>query len=234
VLKDVNTYKMWYTGWTGDSVHAGGGISTRLNFRIGYATSPDGLEWTKHTGDAGKGSVLGLGDPGDLDAKGVGQPYVIKEGSTYRMWYEGFDGSVWRIFYATSTDGVVWIKQGVALSPGNAGSLDEAGLRKPVVVSRNGQYELWYTGQTTASPLYHVLRATSSDGLTWTKVPGEVELHPDDVLDGPEKLHLGSVLVNPDNSCRVYFSKENRTVSELTFGSVTQKKHHIYMEVVNP
>ncbi|MBC8427272.1 MAG: hypothetical protein H8D97_00080, partial [Proteobacteria bacterium] len=33
-------------------------------------------------------------------------PNVIKDGSTYKMWYSGYDGSYWRIHYATSTDGI--------------------------------------------------------------------------------------------------------------------------------
>ena len=223
VLKDGSTYKAWYTGWNGDFEHVGEGISNKTNYRIGYATSPDGIAWTKHAGAAGAGSVLGAGPPGSQDAKGAGQPCVLKEGSTYRMWYEGFDGTLWRILYATSTDGTTWTRQSTALSPGASGNPDALGCRDPVVITRGGHYELWYQGQGSAAPNYRVLRATSSDGLTWTKV-GEVLLHPDDPLDGNERIHADSVIVQPDNSCKVFFDKE----------SGTPRNYYIYTEVVNP
>ena len=223
VLKDGSTYKAWYTGWSGDFDHVGGGVVNKTNYRIGYAASPDGIAWTKYAGDAGAGSVLGVGPPGSPDAKGAGQPHVIKEDPTYRMWYEGFDGSVWRILYATSTDGTTWTRQGAALNPGASGDPDALGCRDPVVITRSGNYELWYQGQGAAVPNYHVLRATSSDGVTWTKV-GEVLLHPDDPLDGSERIHVDSIIVQPDNSCKVFFAKENTTT----------RNYYIYMEAVNP
>lgn len=40
VLLDGGTYRMWYAGST----------SGRQEFAIGYATSPDGVEWTRHPG----------------------------------------------------------------------------------------------------------------------------------------------------------------------------------------
>ena len=233
VLKDDSTYKAWYTGWGGEFEHVGGGICNKINYRIGYATSPDGINWTKHVGSAGAGSVLGLGPPGSPDAKGVGQPHILKEGSTYRMWYEGFDGSIWRILYATSNDGVTWTRRGTALNPGTGSDPDALGCRNPVVITRNGHYELWYQGQSGSEPNYHVLRATSSDGLTWTKA-GEVALHPDDSLDGSERIHVDSIIVQADNSCRVFFAKENTTVRNLVYGTVYDKNFHIYTEVVNP
>ncbi len=92
--------------------------------------------------------------------------------------------------YATSADGVVWAKQGVALDLGGSGQ-DALGLRNPMVITRAGRYELWYQGRSANSPYYHVMRATSSDGLTWTRA-GEVTLHPDAALDGSEMIHAST------------------------------------------
>ncbi len=36
-------------------------------------------------------------------------PSVIKDGDIYKMWYSGYNAS-WKIYYATSTDGIVWVK----------------------------------------------------------------------------------------------------------------------------
>lgn len=218
IVKDGATYKSWYTGWNGGTEYSGA-ISNKVNFRIGYATSPDGVEWTKVAGSAGAKSALGLGPAGQSDAKGVGQPYVLKEGSTYRMWYEGYDGTVWRIFYAISADGINWTRRGVALNP-TPGTLDAQGLRNPVVVTRNGKYELWYQGRNATAPYYRILRATSVDGgLNWIKA-GEVVLHPvsppkrgwlgEPDWDGSEAsspIHVDSMFVQLDGSCQVFYAK---------------------------
>jgi hypothetical protein len=241
VVKDGSTYKMWYTGWPGETAYAGG-LDTSINFRIGYATSTNGTDWTRYSGSAGSESVLGLGSAGSADAKGAGMPCVIKQGSVYRMWYEGFDGSIWRILYATSTDGINWMKQGIALNPGGAGTLDQLGGREPTVIIRNGVYELWYQGQSSSAPNYHILRATSPDGLTWTKVSGEVALHPvvppvdTGIWDpaAPEaKIAVGSILVD-GSSCRVFFAKQCVRTTVLTYGSVKDRWYYMYSEVVNP
>ncbi|MDO8681911.1 MAG: hypothetical protein Q7N50_00320, partial [Armatimonadota bacterium] len=213
------------------------------NFRIGYATSPDGIHWTKRPGKAGSGSVLGLGTEvkndfhgyGQPDYKGAGQPFVIKEGLTYRMWYEGFDGRVWRIFYAVSNDGVKWDAKGALLNGGSRGSLDELGLRNPVVIKRKGEYELWYQGRSGGLPNYHVLRATSPNGIGWTKIQGEVTLHPPSPVTKNEEIFVDSILVQPDGSCQVFYSKENTTISQASDGGINESKRFAnYMEVVNP
>jgi len=59
-----------------------------------------------------QGRFCGLGTAGGAESKGVAHPHVLKEGSVYRMWYEGYDGQVWKLFYATSTDGIAWDPRG--------------------------------------------------------------------------------------------------------------------------
>jgi predicted GH43/DUF377 family glycosyl hydrolase len=234
VVREGGTYKVWYTGWNGQTEHAGGGISRKINFRIGYATSPDGTRWTKVAGSAGAGAVLGLGAGGSSDGKGVAHPHVLKIGSTYRMWYEGYEGTTWRIFAATSDDGVVWTKTGVVLSPGGSGSLDQLGLRNPMVLFRNSRYELWYQGQRSSAPNYHVLRATSTDAVSWAKVSGEVTLHPSPAISGDESVLVDSAIVLPDNSVQVFFARQETTTRSVTYATLSRKSFNIYTEVVSP
>src|SRR5438093_9405582 len=54
------------------------------------------------------GLVVDLGPPGSYDSAGALNPFVLKDGGTYRMWYRGSDGMRNRILYATSSDGLVW------------------------------------------------------------------------------------------------------------------------------
>ena len=72
VLKDGATYKMWYFGCDeGYTV-----------WSIGYATSPDGVNWTKHPANP----VL-EGTAGQWDESGPVWPRVMQYGPTYKRWY---------------------------------------------------------------------------------------------------------------------------------------------------
>ncbi|MFZ5392301.1 MAG: hypothetical protein ACOZAR_03885 [Patescibacteria group bacterium] len=107
VINDGGTYKMWYMAQ-----------DTSFHFRIYYATSPDGLTWTKYDNDIPDDSDtdstngrVPLGLTGG-DMRYVAAPHVYKDGSNYRMWYLGgsdFD-YVYRMYYVTSPDGLVWTK----------------------------------------------------------------------------------------------------------------------------
>ena len=158
VLKDGAIYKMWYTGWS---------PQTRVP-RIGYATSPDGITWTKHPGP-----VLDLGASETWDCLGVGAPTVSKDGGLYEMWYEGEDADAWwRIGYATSPDGINWVKDShnPVLSEGASGSWEEWGLGGPTVIKVGSRYHMWYH----ATDSYDGVRigyAVSQNGYVWTKSP---------------------------------------------------------------
>ena len=262
VIKDGPLYKMWYTGWGGEVENAGNGKQTQINFRIGYATSKDAIHWTKVKGAAGAGSVVGLGAKGkpgvvrapfaasfrspqgiplynsNDDWRSAGKPSVLKESSRYRMWYEGFDGRTWRILYAFSTDGIKWTKTGPQLESEtfvfrSSQELARRSARNPVVFRRNGQYELWYQGISSSQSASHVLRRTSKDGASWS-LPEEVILHPPTPAAGGEDMHIDSILVLPDNSCQVFYSKENSTNGQTSEGVYVVKRYSMYTEVVNP
>ncbi|MEK7624795.1 MAG: LamG-like jellyroll fold domain-containing protein, partial [Patescibacteria group bacterium] len=188
VIKDGNVYKMWYTG-----------DRFSYAYKIYYATSPDGINWTKvdnsdptsqidsGTGQVSSGGQIPLGSPGTGDSVRTGFPSVIKDGGIYKMWYAGHDGSMWRIFYATSLDGLAWTKfdnsipssevdsgqtsSNGQLPDGSAGKGDDFGTNNPMVVKANdGTYKMWYFGLGSGGSDWHAsYYATSPDGLRWTK-----------------------------------------------------------------
>jgi parallel beta-helix repeat protein len=157
VIQDGGIYEMWYTGRDLEDV-----------WRIGYATSPDGLNWTKYAGNP----VLDVGAEGEWDAWGIVSPFVLKESPTsYKMWYSGADDSgIWRIGYATSSDGIQWTKH-----PGNP-VLDlgdepwnNVRVMTPSVVNEAGLYKMWLhtTGDDGGGWLPYIAYATSADGVVW-------------------------------------------------------------------
>jgi len=138
VILDGTTYKMWYAGQDGS------------NWRIGYATSPDGITWTKYASNP----VVDLGTSGAWDDATVLYSSVILDGTTYKMWYSGNDGTDYRIGYATSPDGITWTKYGSnpVLNLGTNGTWDDAWVYAPSIMLDGTTYKMWYTGQ---------------DGTTW-------------------------------------------------------------------
>ena len=233
VIKDGSIYKMWYTGWNGEFEKLGNGIANRIHYRIGYATSTDGMNWTKHSGAAGAGSIFAFNT--GQESKSVAHPHILKEtDGTYHIWYEAQgDDNIWRIFYATSPDGINWTRQGLAVDKRKNGSFDALGTRNPVVVKRNGKYEMWYQGiGDSANRNCHVLRATSTNGLYWTKMVGEAALHPVPAVVGNERYFVDSVIVLPNNNCQVFYTKENTINEQTGTGVVSKGSYNIYMEVV--
>jgi hypothetical protein len=233
-LRERAGYRLWYTGWSGAHEPASAGVVRDVGFAIGLATSPDGVTWTKRPGNAGASAVLAPGAAGEPDARGAGQPCVLRDGAVLRMWYECFDGARWRLCSAASTDGMAWTKEGIALDVGAEGTADALGVRNPAVVERDGAYELWYQGQGGGSPHYRVLRARSPDGRAWARLAGEVALHPGEPVAGDERIHVDSVVVLPGGASRVFFAKEITTRRDTTYGAIASRSYHIYTEIVRP
>jgi len=158
VILDGSTYKMWYGGSDG------------TYYRIFYATSPDGLSWTR------QGLALDLGPPGAMDDSSVFAPFVLREGSTYKMWYTGGDGSNNRVMYVESNDGINWGTRELNLDLGTPGSEESAHVQFPHILVEGGTYHLWYVGQLAARD--RIFYATSADGKTWTRLGKVVDLGP--------------------------------------------------------
>jgi uncharacterized repeat protein (TIGR01451 family) len=153
VISDSGLYKMWYTGYNSEWVA-----------RIGYATSPDGVNWTK------SGVVLDVGTSGSWEDEDVGEATVIKDGGTYHTWYTGRDGMTSRIGYATSSDGINWTKDSAnpVLDVGPPGAWDWLQVYGSSVVKVGGEYNLWYSGETLP-PAWQTGYVTSTNGSDWTR-----------------------------------------------------------------
>jgi hypothetical protein len=96
----------------------------------------------------------------------------------------------WRMYFASgptnsiksaiSSDGFTFKEEeGVRLNQGPPGSLDQAGLVHPSVISLpDGSFKMYYDGVSSSQPgqsgpsAWTIMSATSKDGLIWTKNEG--------------------------------------------------------------
>jgi predicted GH43/DUF377 family glycosyl hydrolase len=170
VIYDGGTYKMWYTGRDAAGKN-----------RIGYATSPDGITWSKHAGNP----VLDLDGPGAWDALRVQEPTVVKDAGGYRMWYTGVDGG-WNyaIGYATSSDGVVWTKHaGNPVLPGAPAPAWDYSVYAPSVIADGAVFRMLYSACNLNGTACEIGHATATDGSAWTRQGRVLQQGPDGAFD---------------------------------------------------
>jgi predicted GH43/DUF377 family glycosyl hydrolase len=136
VVYDGKEYHMWYSAYNGSH-----------GIRIGHATSPDGVTWTKDP----LNPVLTF-ETGKWDDPRVEISTVIFDGTTYHMWYSGGGYFSWQTGYATSEDGSTWTKypNNPVLREGPEGSWDDKFVAWCSVMDSAGiKYKMWYCGGET-------------------------------------------------------------------------------------
>jgi hypothetical protein len=166
ILFDGTRYHIWYAGH--DSVYC----------RIGYASSDDGITWIKYDDPATTNppysqsdTVMDVGAPDTWDSRWIFAPKVLIKDSTYHMWYAGFNGTNVRIGYATSPDGITWMKYegNPVFDLGTSGNWDDSHISSPCIIYDGGTYHMWYEGGNGSN--VQIGYATSTDGITWTRHP---------------------------------------------------------------
>jgi predicted GH43/DUF377 family glycosyl hydrolase len=167
------------------------------------ASSPQG-PWT-----VDPKPVIDVGAAGDFDAGGVQWPSVVRIGNRWAAYYAGVRGAgrgTGQIGVAFSDDGVTWTKQpGPVLSATEAWELKS--LDRPRVVSTPSGLVMVYV----ALDLNRRALATSTDGLTWTKVPGPAIEQKDFPLQGGS---WDSALRYADGELQYFLEIGNQTTSD--------------------
>lgn len=140
VLHIDSLYQMWYLG-----------LSQNNLWQIGYATSMDGVNWSKHPNNP----VLAV-SAGEWDATAVGVGSVLFFDGQYHIYYHGTSGdplSGWEIGYATSPDGITWTKDTLnnPILTGAPGGWDAINAGFPRVIKDGNRYRMWYTGRASGS-----------------------------------------------------------------------------------
>jgi predicted GH43/DUF377 family glycosyl hydrolase len=172
---DPNTWEGNYWAANGSAVSEASEIQYYYQAgqppQIGLARSSNGHQWQRHGPP-----VLPAGPRGAWDERGVGDPYVIRLGASYYMFYLGQDRARrQRLGLAKSEDGLTWYKlrRNPILELGEYGSFDENGLGEPAVWAARGYYWMLYTGRDR-NEVRRLGMARSRDGVTWEKLPAEV------------------------------------------------------------
>lgn len=181
IIYEKGTYKMWYnalsSGW-----------------KIGFAYSADGKkDWQR--------SSTPVIDIGSTDGRETDttDPFVLKSGEGYQMWYSSFSGSYWivgedrfRLRYATSAADLSWNKNSDWVLKGNSGKWDSGGMNRGETVIKVGDvYKMWYAAIDdkrigSGTETWQIGYATSPDGINWTK-------NENPVISPTEEWELNSV-----------------------------------------
>jgi len=160
VIYEDGLFKMWYGGYDG------------TYFQMGYATSSDGINWTRQNNG---NPVLRVGPDGAWDDTWITQLYALKEGNTYRMYYSGNDGAIGRIGFATSTDGLNWTKyHSNPVFEADDSGFDSVHVGVDTLLKEGNEYKMWYYGNAGSSYVNAVGYATSADGISWSRRPDPV------------------------------------------------------------
>ena len=104
------------------------------------------------------------GAAGSADSFSAADPTVLKDGSTWKMWYTGDDSSKKRIAYATSSDGITWAKGGKVIAPEDAGVSANIAVRR----LRADRLEDRVAATRCCSPAASSSAAASSRRRSWT------------------------------------------------------------------
>jgi len=163
ILREDGIYKMWYTGYDG---------SDDPTMHLGYATSDDGLKWTRYAENP------------IFDEYWTEDVHVVKHDGSYFMVAEGVDDIAHLL---SSVDGIHWQR---------LGDLD---IRKvngePISPGAYGTPTLWIEGDNWYL-LYErgdlgIWLALSTDLKVWTNVQDEPV-----IKMGPDAYDLKGVAIN--------------------------------------
>lgn len=140
---DTELFKLWYSAGSISPAD----VPWTEPAAIGYATSPDGMTWTKYDRNP---VMQGLND-GSWLSQAIETLKVYKLENIYYGFYHAAD--YWgtsRIGFTTSTDGITWNPQvsDLILDLGKYGEFDSDFLYTTAPLYNNG-WKLWYNGRNS-------------------------------------------------------------------------------------
>ncbi|MFY0592625.1 hypothetical protein [Roseivirga sp.] len=106
------------------------------------------------------------------DHVSLSYPWILKEGSLYKMWYgstiswDSPNGEMVHVInYATSKDAVNWVRHGLAI-PYEIGKAQA--FSRPTVIKDKKGYHMWFSYRSGDGTLYRIGYAHSHDSVNWS------------------------------------------------------------------
>lgn len=162
ILREDDGYHMWYTGYRGDDDQ----------MKLGYATSKDGIEWTRYPGNP------------IFAESWVEDMIVVKHDGLYYMFAEGTDDVAHLL---TSTDKITWTDLGsLRVEQVNGEPISPGPYGTPTVYIEGNVWHLFYERRDLG--IWH---ATSTDLKVWRNVQDEPV-----ISMGPEEYDKYGVALN--------------------------------------
>ncbi|MAD79657.1 MAG: hypothetical protein CMJ50_02275 [Planctomycetaceae bacterium] len=210
--EDEQIYKMWFSSATKAVYSEKAKRMVGADRPLGYATSPDGIEWKFHPKPIYDSSR---------------SPCVWKLGpKSYRMW---MNVDLARIYEFTSSDGIQWQR---ASKPAVQVSGASKSCIYPFVIHENGRYYMWY-GCHRPEGIFEIFCATSPDGSSWS-VDHERAAFPasrkKDRFDG-RYTSIPSVLSLPDRYMLYYAPRDWRNTYLMPDGSRGRDGAGVYAHI---
>lgn len=163
IYKDGSTWNLVYEGsrqsggtWAGD---------------LGLSTSSDGLNFYRSSTNP----ILQNGS--GWESVNIGTPSITKSGSTWYLYYHGYNGVDCQIGVATGSNILALVKQGLKI-PTLSGTWEAGTCGKRSRIIQSGVSGLWYmayegsTDQPYDTANWSTGLARSSDKLNWSKYSG--------------------------------------------------------------
>jgi hypothetical protein len=165
VIVHDGLFHMFYNGINGFPAPVG----------VGYATSPDGVTWTRASDEPVFGPAT---DDWPVELRGTNlfvTSGLVEPDGTWVLYYytltgSGFDGrqAVGRATAPAPTG--PWTPSAEpVLAPGPEGAWDSRQASAPDVTRTDEGYVMFYDGVATDNDRWMIGRATSPDGISWTK-----------------------------------------------------------------
>jgi hypothetical protein len=184
---------------------------------VHYMTSDDGVAWTEVADASLEGLSEGFGNPGAMPTS------VFEDGDGWTMYLTGTtDETGWDIWRATAPSAAgPWTRSdNPVLERGQSGAWDAGTLDFPSVYPTATGYTMLYSGQAAGDRTGGSIgRATSTDGVAWTKDPKPVA---EPGLCGgfdDRAIHQPRAISTADNTVMVYagYTGDAETPAQVGF-----------------
>ena len=163
IMREGDIWRMWYTGYD---------KSDNPQMMLGYATSRDGISWTRYAGNP------------IYREHWVEDMMIVRQGDTYYMFAEGQED---RAQLLSSADGLKWRREGpLDIRYVDGRPLSDGPYGTPTAWFEDGTWHLFYERKDEG-----IWLARSRDLKVWTNVQDEPVLSP-----GPEPYDRLMIALN--------------------------------------